>query len=93
MLEFAANKKGQIIGKPSPHFFALALNDLNLPLENVVMIGDDIESDILGAHRMGMRGVLVKTGKFLPSDLERKDVKPWKLIDNIGELYKIFKTT
>jgi len=90
MLEFAANKKGQIIGKPSPHFFALALNDLNLPPEHVVMIGDDIESDIIGANRMGMRGVLVKTGKFLPSDLERTDTIPWNVIDNIGDLHKIF---
>jgi len=92
MLEFSAGKKGQIIGKPSPHFFSLALNDLNLSPENVVMIGDDIESDIFGAQRMGMRGVLVKTGKFLPSDLDRKDINPWKLIDNIGDLHKIFKT-
>lgn len=93
MLEFAAGKKGQIIGKPSPHFYALALNDLNLQPENVVMIGDDIESDIIGAHRMGIRGVLVKTGKFLPADLEREDVVPWRTIDNIGDLNKIFTTT
>jgi HAD superfamily hydrolase (TIGR01458 family) len=92
MLEFAAGKKGQVIGKPSPHFFALALNDLNIPAENVVMVGDDIESDIFGAHRMGMRGVLVKTGKFLPEDLERMDIKPWKTIDNIGDLQEIFAT-
>jgi HAD superfamily hydrolase (TIGR01458 family) len=93
MLEFSSGKKAQIIGKPSPHFFSLALNDLNLSPDNVVMIGDDIESDIFGAQRMGMRGVLVQTGKFLPADLDRKDVKPWKLIDNIGDLHKIFKTT
>jgi HAD superfamily hydrolase (TIGR01458 family) len=92
MLEFAAGKKGQIIGKPSPHFFALALNDLDIKAENVVMIGDDIESDIFGAYRMGMRGVLVKTGKFLPADLKREDVKPWKTIDNIGDLKKIFRS-
>ena len=91
MLEFAANKKGQIIGKPSPHFFALALNDLNLPPENVIMIGDDIESDIAGAHRMSIKGVLVKTGKFLPADLERADIKPWSTIDSIGDVQKIFK--
>ena len=90
MLEFSSNKKGQIIGKPSPHFFALALNDLNLPPENVVMIGDDIQSDIKGALRMGIRGVLVKTGKFLPADLDRKDIIPWKTIDHIGDLPDIF---
>jgi len=90
MLEFAAGKKGQIIGKPSPHFFALALDDLEMKPENVLMIGDDIESDIKGAQRMGMRGVLVKTGKYLPSDLERKDVSPWKTITDIGEIESIF---
>ena len=90
MLEFAANKKGQVIGKPSPHFFALALNDLSLSPESVVMIGDDIESDIGGASRMGVRGVLVKTGKYLPSDLDRKDIRPWKTIDSIRDVRNIF---
>jgi HAD superfamily hydrolase (TIGR01458 family) len=90
MLEFAANKKGQIIGKPSPHFFALALNDLGLPPKNVIMIGDDVESDIGGAHRMGINGVLVKTGKFLPVDLNREDIRPWKTIKSIGDLPDIF---
>jgi phospholysine phosphohistidine inorganic pyrophosphate phosphatase len=66
------------------------LNDLNLPSENVVMVGDDLDSDILGAHRMGMRGVLVKSGKFLPADLERTDIKPWKTINNISDLHRIF---
>ena len=91
MLEFAAGKKGQIIGKPSPHFFSLALHDLHMNPENVVMIGDDIESDIIGAQRMGMRSVLVKTGKFLPKDLNRQDIKPWKVIDSIADLNKIFE--
>jgi HAD superfamily hydrolase (TIGR01458 family) len=92
MLEFAANKKSQIIGKPSPHFFALALSDLNLPPENVVMIGDDIEADIGGSHRMGIRGVLVKSGKFIPKDLQRKDILPWKTIDSIADLPNIFNS-
>jgi HAD superfamily hydrolase (TIGR01458 family) len=92
MLEFAANKKGQIIGKPSPHFFALALSDLNLSPEKVIMVGDDIESDIGGAQRLGINGVLVKTGKFMPSDLERQDIRPWKVIAGIGDLPNIFKS-
>jgi len=91
MLEFASKKKGQIMGKPSPHFFSLALNDLALPAEKVVMVGDDIESDIKGAHRVGIRGILVKTGKFLPSDLEREDIHPWKTVESIADLPKIIK--
>ena len=91
MLEFASGKNGQIIGKPSPHFFALALNDLNLSADEVVMIGDDIESDIIGARRMDIRGVLVKTGKYTPADLDRSDAKPWKVIDSIADIKHLFK--
>jgi len=91
MLEFASGKKGQIIGKPSPHFFALALNNLNLSADQVVMIGDDIESDIIGAKRMGIRGVLVKTGKFAAADLERTDVKPWRVMDSIADVKHLFE--
>jgi HAD superfamily hydrolase (TIGR01458 family) len=90
MLEFSSGKKSQIMGKPSPHFFAMVLDDLKLPPENVIIIGDDIESDIKGAQRMGIRGVLVKTGKFLPSDLQRDIVKPWRIIGSILELKSLF---
>lgn len=74
------------MGKPSPHFFALALNDLNLSAAEVVMIGDDIEADIIGAQRMDIRGVLVRTGKFAPADLARTDVKPWKVLNSIVDI-------
>lgn len=86
MLEYAAGKKGQIIGKPSPHFFALALDDMDLPPENAIMIGDDVESDINGAQRMGIRAVLVKTGKYLPEDREKLKEPPWKEINSIADL-------
>jgi ribonucleotide monophosphatase NagD (HAD superfamily) len=91
MLEFASGQKAQIMGKPSPHFFALALDDLDLPAPNVIMVGDDIESDIIGAQRMGIRGILVKTGKFLPADIEREDVTPWKVIDNIRDITSLLR--
>ena len=32
------------------------------------MIGDDLESDVLGAQALSIRGVLVRTGKYRPSD-------------------------
>jgi ribonucleotide monophosphatase NagD (HAD superfamily) len=53
------------------------------------MIGDDIESDIKGAQAIGIKSVLVHTGKFLPKDLERPDVTPWKTIESIRNLKEI----
>ena len=89
LLEYAAQKQGILIGKPSKTFYETALNDLKLSTEEVVMIGDDIESDIKGAQAIGIRGVLVQTGKFLPKDLERNDVAPWATIGSIQDLISI----
>jgi HAD superfamily hydrolase (TIGR01450 family) len=52
-------KRPVVIGKPSPPMFDMALKDLNVGRERVVMIGDTPASDIAGAHRAGIAGVLV----------------------------------
>jgi HAD superfamily hydrolase (TIGR01458 family) len=86
LLEYAANKEAILIGKPDRAFFDLVLRDLGLKADEVVMIGDDIESDIAGAKAIGMRAALVQTGKFRTEDLARADVQPDFLLGSIGEL-------
>jgi ribonucleotide monophosphatase NagD (HAD superfamily) len=49
------------------------------------MIGDDIRGDIEGSQNIGIRGLLVKTGKFQPSDL-KLGIKPCDVIDSIAQL-------
>ena len=46
------------------HFFDRALHDIGLRPDRVAMIGDDVVTDIAGAHMMGMKSILVKTGKY-----------------------------
>ena len=53
-----------------------------------VMVGDDVCSDVPGAHAAGMRSVLVRTGKFSLSTLERSEVKPDLLLDSVADLPK-----
>ena len=86
MLEFAANKKAKLIGKPSKDFFMLAVENLGLNASQIVMIGDDLESDIFGAGRIGIKTCLVKTGKFLEKDLADSAVKPDWILPSIAEL-------
>ena len=50
------------------------------------MIGDDIESDVLGAQALGMRGVLVRTGKFRPELLARASGEPNDVIESVSDL-------
>lgn len=89
LLEYAANKESILIGKPSKAFYDTVLKDLNCNTDEVLMIGDDIESDIKGAQTIGIKGILVQTGKFMPRDLEREDVTPWKTIGSIENLKDI----
>jgi HAD-superfamily subfamily IIA hydrolase, TIGR01458 len=85
-LEIAAGTKATVVGKPSQEFFALALKDLGLPKEEVMMIGDDIATDIGGAQGAGIRGALVRTGKFRAEVLKESPVRPDRVIDSINDI-------
>ena len=57
------------------------------------MVGDDVVNDVLGAQAIGMTGVLVRTGKFRPTDLERDDGAPDHVIDSFADLPTLLRTT
>ena len=63
-----------------------ALEDVGGDPFSVVMVGDDVRSDVSGAHAVGTRSVLVRTGKFSLSDLERNEFKPDLLLDSVADL-------
>lgn len=53
------------------------------------MIGDDIESDVGGAQACGLRGVLVKTGKFRPGDETHPKIKPDAIVINLYQAVEL----
>lgn len=71
-LEFASGKEAKIIGKPSKDFFHLVADSMGLEPREILMVGDDIDSDIGGAQRAGFKTALVQTGKYKADDLERE---------------------
>jgi len=85
-LEFATGKKATLMGKPSKTFFELALKDIGIGADQSVMIGDDIYSDIGGAQRAGIRGVLVRTGKYRDENFGGTQIRPDMTIDSIAEI-------
>jgi len=85
-LEYASQKQSTIIGKPSPDFFQAALTELDLPSEQVAIIGDDIDSDIGGGQSAGLTGILVKTGKYRKSYADNSPIIPDLTIQSIAEL-------
>ena len=84
-LEYAAGTTAVVMGKPDRAFYRTAVDGLGLDPDQVVMIGDDIRADVEGAKRAGLTGVLVRTGKFSPADLDG-DVAPDALLDSLADL-------
>lgn len=75
-LEFAAETRARVIGKPSPAFYAQAVRDLrkeagrDLARRDIAMVGDDVRTDVRAAQQSGLRGILVLSGKHGEADVE-----------------------
>lgn len=87
-LEYATDREALVLGKPSPNFFEAAVDRLGVPASEVTMIGDDIRTDVRAAQACGLRGVLVRTGKFEPRDLDG-DVAPDAVLDSVASIAEL----
>jgi HAD superfamily hydrolase (TIGR01450 family) len=84
-LEFALQRRAVITGKPSPVVFRQALEELRgevkgsggsrLRAADVAMVGDDPRADVAAARRVGLRGVLVLTGKVTADEAAASGVR------------------
>ncbi len=84
-LEHATGAEAVVLGKPAAPFFHTALDLLGLPASKVAVLGDDIVGDVEAAQKLGRLGIVVRTGKFRPSDLERPG-GPDVVLDSVAEL-------
>lgn len=85
-LEYASNCGTMIIGKPSADFFQAALDDMGLLACEAAVVGDDIDADVGGGQQIGMKGILVKTGKFRQHYVEASPIKPDLVLDSVRDL-------
>ena len=89
MLEDAAGIKATYIGKPSTYMFDIALDSMVIDRNRVLMVGDRVSTDIIGARQAGIPSVLVKTGEFKESDLIG-DIQPDYIIDAVTDIKPFF---
>jgi HAD superfamily hydrolase (TIGR01458 family) len=85
-LEEATGRAAVICGKPTGPYFDAALAMLGVPPERAIMVGDDVVNDVRGAQVLGIRGVLVQSGKFLPGDLAKVPAAPDDVLATIADL-------
>ena len=84
-LEHATSQKAVVLGKPAAAFYEAALDQLGASISETIMIGDDIRGDIEGAQKLGIRGLLVKTGKFRTEDLTC-GIQPSAILESFADL-------
>jgi HAD superfamily hydrolase (TIGR01458 family) len=85
-LEYASGREAVVVGKPAAAFFLAALADLRAEAETAMMVGDDVEADVGGAIDAGLRGVLVRTGKYREEALQGSGVTPSEVVDSIADV-------
>ena len=83
-LEYATGVEATVLGKPSPSYFAAALDALAAEPELTWLVTDDVEADVRGARLFGMKTALVRTGKFRPEALESSDATPDIVVSSLG---------
>jgi len=86
MLKYATGKDYEIVGKPSIRFFKKASEVLGLNFDKITIISDDLYGDILPAMDLGIKGVLVLSGKI--KNEKEISKKPDEIYTNVGECLK-----
>ena len=85
-LETATGIRAMSIGKPSPIMMREARKELGVSTSETVMIGDTMETDMLGGIQMGYRTILVLSGSTRLADVERYAYAPDLTLESVAEL-------
>ena len=92
MLEAATGVKAFSVGKPSPFMMRAARTELGLRTSETTMIGDTMETDILGGVQLGYHTVLVLSGGTAScADIKRSAYQPELVINSIADLNQMLE--
>jgi NagD protein len=86
MLEAATGRKAFSVGKPSPVMMRMARKQLGLTTAQTTMIGDTMETDILGGVQLGYRTILVLSGGTRRENLAQFAFRPDEIVDSVADL-------
>ncbi|MCU0226345.1 MAG: TIGR01457 family HAD-type hydrolase [Bryobacterales bacterium] len=86
MLEAATGRKAYHVGKPNPFMMREARKKIGLSTDEVIMIGDTMDTDIRGATDLSFQSILVLTGSTTPETLAEYPFRPSRVVSSIAEL-------
>ena len=87
-LEASTGVAPTIIGKPEHTIFELALAKLGSSKEDTAMVGDRLETDILGGYNAGLTTILVLSGATTRQDVDSAPIRPDLVFEDIRHLHK-----
>lgn len=83
---YATGREAETLGKPSRLLYESVANELEIPLAEILMVGDDAEFDVSASVALGMRGALVRTGKYRAGDEDRVSPAPTAVLESCAAL-------
>jgi len=86
LLEAATGKKAYHVGKPNPFMMREARKTIGLSTDQVIMVGDTMDTDIRGATDLGFQSILVLTGSNSRESLTGYPFRPTRIVESIAEL-------
>ncbi len=90
-IEAGSGVKPGITGKPQPFMFNLALQRMGLAPEEVLAVGDRLDTDILGGQRAGCRTAVVLSGVATQQEVDAWFPAPDLVIDNLSDLVSMMQ--
>jgi phospholysine phosphohistidine inorganic pyrophosphate phosphatase len=85
-LEYASGTAPVVVGKPEAPFFRLAVDELGVPPHEVMVVGDNVDNDVVGAAAIGCRTCLVRGTAFREDALRTARHLPDLLVDSVADL-------
>ena len=86
MITAATGRRPYFVGKPNPILFRSALNRLGAHSETTAMIGDRMDTDVVGGIEAGLQTFLVLTGSTRPDEVQSHPFRPSRVVDSIADL-------
>jgi 4-nitrophenyl phosphatase len=88
LLQAATDREPVVIGKPEAAMFEVALDRVGATASETLMIGDRLDTDILGAQRAGLRTALVLTGITSPEESSAPGIQADGVFETLADLHE-----
>ncbi len=90
-IQAATGVSPTIIGKPERHMFDIAVQKLGSEPHHTAMLGDRLETDILGGQRAGLKTIMVTTGVDNEDSIAQKGIQPDAVFSGLEELVRAWQ--